>query len=251
MEFKNLHSQDTPLLIGNVWDVMSTQIVEKLGFQAIGTSSAAIANMLGYKDGEKMKFSELCYIVERIIKNTYLPLSVDIESGYSREPYEIAENIKTLANLGVVGINIEDSVVTKKRTLLDAALFSETLSTIKQQLKNDDMNIFINVRTDVFLLGCGNPVDETKKRIQLFERAGADGVFVPCIENEDDIQAITESSYLPINVMCTANLPDFKKLKELGVKRISMGDFLFANMYSHFENILKSVVKFQTFKSVF
>ncbi|MBU2760268.1 isocitrate lyase/PEP mutase family protein [Acidithiobacillus sulfurivorans] len=251
MEFKNLHNQDAPLLISNVWDAMSTQIVEKLGFQAIGTSSAAIANMLGYEDGEMMKFSELCYVVERIIANTYLPLTVDIESGYSREPYEIADNIKTLANLGVVGINIEDSVVTQKRTLLDAASFSETLSTIKQQLENDEVNIFINVRTDVFLLGRDNPVDETKKRIHLFEQAGADGVFVPCIENEDDIQAITKSSYLPLNVMCMPNLPDFKKLKELGVKRISMGNFLFDNMYNHFENTLSSVVKLQSFKSMF
>lgn len=251
MEFKNLHSQDTPLLISNVWDAMSTQIVEKFGFQAIGTSSAAIANMLGYEDGEKMKFTELCYVVERIIANTYLPLTVDIESGYSREPYEIADNIKTLANLGVVGINIEDSVVTQKRTLLDVAAFSETLSTIKQQLKNDEVNIFVNVRTDVFLLGCCNPVDETKKRIQQFEQAGADGVFVPYIENEDDIQAITESTCLPINVMCMPNLPGFKKLKDLGVKRISMGNFLFDNMYRHFENTLSSVVKLQSFKSVF
>jgi len=251
MEFKNLHSQDTPLLIGNVWDVMSTRIVEKLNFQAIGTSSAAIANMLGYRDGEEMKFSELCYIVERIIKNTNLPLTVDIESGYSREPYEIASNIKTLANLGVVGINIEDSVVTKERTLLDAKVFSKILSAIKQELKNDNINIFVNVRTDVFLLGCSNPVDETKKRIQLFEQAGAEGVFVPCIENEEDIQDITESTNLPINVMCMPNLPDFKTLSDLGVKRISMGNYMFANMYSHFEKTLELIVKSKTFKSVF
>ncbi len=251
MVFKNLHNHDAPLLIGNVWDAMSTQIVEKLGFQAIGTSSAAIANMLGYEDGEKLKFTELCYVVERIIANTCLPLTVDIESGYSREPHEIANNIKILANLGVVGINIEDSVITQNRTLLNAVPFSETISTIKQKLKNDDVNIFINVRTDVFLLGCENPVNETKKRIQIFEQAGADGVFVPCIENEDDIQAITESSNLPINVMCMPNLPDFKKLKDLGVKRISMGNFLFDNMYRHFENMLTSVVKSQSFKSVF
>ena len=251
MEFKNLHNQDNPLLICNVWDAKSAQIAERLGFQAIGTSSAAIAAMLGCEDGENMNFSDLYHVVERIFASTHLPLTVDIESGYSRKPYEIIENIKVLAKLGILGVNIEDSVVTQERTLLDAAVFAEALSTIKQQLKSGGMNIFVNVRTDVFLLGCDNPVEETKKRIRLFEQAGADGVFVPCVENEEDIHAITESTNLPINVMCMPNLPDFKKLKELGVKRISMGNFLFDNMHHHFENMLCSVVKTQSFKSVF
>ena len=83
--FEKLHRQTLPLLIGNVWDVPSAKIAELVGFQAIGTSSAAIAKMLGYEDGEEMTFSELSYIVERINANTQLPLSVDLEVGYSRD----------------------------------------------------------------------------------------------------------------------------------------------------------------------
>jgi 2-methylisocitrate lyase-like PEP mutase family enzyme len=94
MEFKNLHNQDKPLLIGNVWDVPSAKTAEKLNFKAIGTSSFAIAALLGYNDGEEMEFSELEYFVKRIASNTKLPLSVDLESGYSRDPKEIANNIK-------------------------------------------------------------------------------------------------------------------------------------------------------------
>ncbi len=251
MNFKSLHNQDSPFLICNVWDAMSAQIAEKYGFQAIGTSSSAIAAILGYEDGEKMSFPELCLIVKRITETTNLPLTVDIESGYSRNPFEIAENIKVLANMGVVGINIEDSVVDNKRKLIDVEVFSNTLCSIKESLKNSGIEVFINVRTDVFLMRVNNPVSEAIKRIHMYEANGADGVFLPCIENETDIQEITQCSALPINVMCMPNLPDFKKLKELGVRRVSMGDFLFKNMYNHFESTLNTVVDSQKFKSVF
>lgn len=251
MLFKNLHNQSDPLLICNVWDVASTKIAEKLGFQAIGTSSAAIAALLGYEDGENISFSELSYFVKRIIANTKLSLTVDLESGYSREPSEIAAHIIKLADLGVVGINIEDSIVNRERTLLNAQEFSKTISTIKRKLKNNNIDIFLNVRTVVFLLGHSNAVDETKKRMQSFEEAGADGIFIPCIEKEDDIKKITESSKLPINVMCMPNLPDFEKLNKLGVKRISMGNFLFDYMNKSLEQTLSKVVNSQSFNTIF
>lgn len=184
MDFKNLHSQNDPLLICNVWDAASAKIAEKLNFQAIGTSSAAIATLLGYKDGENMTFAELSYFVERITASTKLPLSVDLESGYSKDPSEIVKHIKKLASLGVVGINIEDSVVDKERMLLNAEEFAETVATIKERLQKDNTSIFINVRTDSFLLQQANALNETNRRIQLFEEAGADGIFIPFIEKQ-------------------------------------------------------------------
>jgi len=251
MEFKELHNQDNPLLICNVWDVASAKKAEKLNFKAIGTSSSAIAEMLGYKDGEKMSFSELEYIIKRITENTNLPLSVDLEAGYSRKPMEIINHIKRLVNLGVIGVNIEDSIVGKERTFLNAEQFAKTLLEIKNQLKKNNINIFINVRTDTFLLGHPNPIKETIKRIKLYEKSNIDGIFVPCIEKENDIKTIVKSTNLPINVMCMPNLPDFEKLKKLGVKRISMGNFLFDNMYNKFEQILSSVSTQNSFKPVF
>ena len=108
MNFKNLHEKETPLLICNVWDVESAKIAQQLNFKAIGTSSGAIATMLGYKDGEEISFNELEYIVGRITKTTNIPLTVDLEAGYSREPNKIVEHIKRFEQLGVVGVNIED-----------------------------------------------------------------------------------------------------------------------------------------------
>src|SRR5215831_10467112 len=100
-EFKQLHYQSTPLLIGNVWDVMSAKIFEQLGFKAIATSSAALARTMGYEDGEKIPFDLLLKMVERIIGNINIPLSVDIEGGYSRNISEIIRNIEKLHELGV------------------------------------------------------------------------------------------------------------------------------------------------------
>lgn len=251
MEFIELHNQKNPLLIGNVWDVPSTKTAEKLNFQAIGTSSSAIATLLGYNDGEEMAFSELEYIVKRIAMNTNLPLSVDMESGYSRKPKEIVNHIKRLWDIGVVGINMEDSIVDENRRQLNAEDFYKTLSSIKEELEKERIDIFVNVRTDTFLLEESNVVEETKRRIKLYEKAGANGIFTPCMENEEDIEKIVTSTTLPINVMCMPNLSSFDTLARLGVKRISMGNFLFNRMYDQFEEITKDVLSQKSFNSIF
>ncbi|WP_313581180.1 isocitrate lyase/phosphoenolpyruvate mutase family protein [Chishuiella sp.] len=251
MNFTELHQQNNPLLIANVWDIPSTKIAEELGFKAIGTSSAAIASLFGYNDGEDMSFSELEYMVKRIRATTQLPLSVDIESGYSDDTDTIANNIIKLVNLGIVGINIEDSKVNEKRELINAEKFAQQLLEIKTILRAENKNVFMNVRTDTFLLGVPNVIDETKKRIDLYTKAGADGIFVPCIENLEDIQEIVNYTRLPINVMCLPNLPDFEILKNLGVKRISMGNFLFDKMYQNFKELENDVLINKSFKSIF
>lgn len=251
MNFKELHQQDKPLLIGNVWDVPSTKIAEQLNFQAIGTSSSAIARLLGYNDGEEISFSELEYIIKRITLNTHLPLSVDLEAGYSRNPKTIVEHIKRLSNLGIVGINLEDSIVSQKRVLLSSDDFTNILSKIKTYLVKENLDTFVNIRTDTFILLQNDKLAETQRRIQVYQEAGADGIFVPCIEKEEDIKTIVASTSLPLNVMCMPKLPNFNTLTKLGVKRISMGNFMFDNMYNWFEQTAKNILKQQSFNSIF
>lgn len=251
MTFQNLHRQDTTLIIGNVWDVPSAKVAKKLNFQAIGTSSSAIASLLGYNDGEEMEFSELEYVVKRIASNVDLPLSVDLESGYGENPKQIADNIKRLANLGVVGINIEDSKVEGDRILLDAEDFSEKLKQTKKYLEKDNVDVFLNVRTDTFILLKEKVVKETILRIKLYQEAGANGIFTPCIEKVSDIQEVVNCTELPINVMCMPNLPNFDSLAQIGVKRISMGNFLFDKMYEQYEGSLQNVLLQKSFNSIF
>ncbi len=250
-QFTEFHNQDSPLLLGNVWDVNSALMFQKLGFKAIGTSSAAIAASLGYEDGEKMPFEDLLNIVKGIQLKVKIPLTVDIEGGYSRDIAAICENIKCLAELGVVGINLEDSVVTSQREILDAGEFSKIIGKITSYLSENNISIFLNVRTDSYIMELENPLEETLKRIKPYEEAGADGIFVPCITNEEDIEQVVESTKLPVNVMTMPDLPIFGVLTELGVKRISMGPFVYNSLMGEFEETIAAIMADQSFDALF
>lgn len=251
MNFKNLHKKENPVLICNVWDAESAKIAQQSGFKAIGTSSGAIATMLGYKDGEELSFDELAYIVDRIMKTVSIPLTVDLEAGYSRNPDQIVVHIKRLEQMGVVGINMEDSIVTEKRTILSTDKFSKTLGKVCTQLAQQKINLFLNVRTDSFLLGLSDPVEQTIERATKYAELGANGIFVPCIEKEEDIKVLIEHINLPLNVMCMPKLPNFKTLKNLGVKRISMGNFVYNKLSKLLLNELKTIQNNNSFQNLF
>ena len=133
-QFNQLHRQKSPLLLGNVWDVNSALTFQKLGFKAIGTSSAAIASSLGYEDGEKMPFEDLLKITKDIQDKIKIPLTIDIENGYSEHIDAVCKNIHSLANLNIAGINIEDSVVNSKRQILEPQEFAKKIKSIKKYL---------------------------------------------------------------------------------------------------------------------
>ncbi|MBK8109825.1 MAG: isocitrate lyase/phosphoenolpyruvate mutase family protein [Saprospiraceae bacterium] len=250
--FTQFHQQDRPLLIGNVWNVQSVRVFEKIGFQALATSSAAMAHALGYEDGQQLPFSELIYLINRIVKCTHLPLSVDLESGYGETSEEIIENIRVLHKMGVVGINLEDSKVENgERKLLDGISFSILLKKITSSLKNENINVFVNVRCDAFLIPHDKALTMAIKRIDLYEKAGADGIFLPGIISDDDIRAVVSSTQLPINVMCMPALPDFKVLTRLGVKRISMGNWVHDKIYETMEKIVDQIKNQQSFQPLF
>jgi len=251
MNFKELHNHSEPLLIGNVWDVSSTKKFQELNYQAVGTSSAAVASMLGYEDNGSMPFKELLWIVKRIAQATSLYLSVDLENGYANTPQELVDNIQNLIDLGVNGINIEDSIVKEKRKLIAPEQFAEKLQNISRYLSRTKQSLFVNARTDAFLLGRENALNETKQRISLYEKNGADGIFVPGITAEKDIAAIVQHTHLPVNVMCMPELPPFQTLKNLRVKRISMGNFLHQNIYDKLGENIQAILKYKSFNPIF
>ncbi len=251
-KFIQLHENDTPLLLGNVWDAISALSFEKAGYEAIGTSSAAIANSLGYEDGEEMSFDELLSIVKIITTTVKIPLTVDMEAGYSRNINEIIKNIETLSKNDVIGINIEDSItINKKSTIQDANDFAKIIKKIKLHLLINNIDMFLNVRTDSYILGLDNAKNETIKRIKLYENAGADGIFVPYITNTNEIREIVESNTVPINVMAMPELESFDKLQKAGVKRISMGPFVYSNLKENLEAGIRTIKKDQSFKALF
>lgn len=226
--FKQLHYADKPLFLPNAWDAKSARVFEQCGFKAIATSSAAVANALGYEDGEQIPFDELFFVVKRIAASTKALLTVDIEGGFGAEVHTICENIYRLGHLGVAGINIEDSVVEAgKRGLVDAGEFANRIAKIKEYCRTHDVEIFINLRTDPYLLGIDDRFEETLKRIETYNATGADGVFIPCLTDTNEMRELTARTPLPVNVMAMPNLPGFADLKDAGIRRISMGPFMF------------------------
>lgn len=252
MNFAESHNQPDPLIIANIWDAASAVAAQEAGYQVLGTSSAAIASTLGYEDGQGMPFDELFYMVTRIQAVSSLPLSVDVEAGYGDSAEEIADNIRRLAQTGVSGVNLEDSrVINGGRQLDDVSDFSRNLRTICTALRSENYSLFLNIRTDTYLLKYENALQETILRGQSYKAAGADGLFVPCLTSEKDISLIAEATGLPLNVMCMPSLPSFDRLKLAGVSRISMGNFVHSAMQSNLTDVMQAIRTRQTFEGLF
>ncbi len=249
--FQGLHQGPAPLLIGNVWDVTSARVFEQNGFKAIATSSSALANTFGYSDGENLPFELLLTMAKQIVQSVQIPFSVDIEAGYSRTADGIVQHIERLHAAGVAGVNIEDTLPGDTRSLQTLDDFQKVLSAVANHLSRNGVQVFINVRTDGFLLGMETALAETLARIKAFESAGAHGIFVPCITQEKDIAAVVAATKLPINVMAMPNLPSFDALAKLGVKRISMGTAVHKFLYSKLSKTIQDIQKSGSFKDLF
>lgn len=249
--FSQLHQQTEPFLLGNIWDVNSAHIFEAAGYKAIGTSSHALASSFGYDDGENLPFDVILRVARRVTETVKIPFTVDIEGGYSDSAAGIAAHIKMLYEAGVAGVNLEDTLAKPTRRLRSAEEFKQLLVEITDRLEQENVKIFLNVRTDAFLLGLPNALDETISRINIYENTGIHGIFVPCVALAEDIRTITRETILPVNVMCMPALPDFNTLKSLNVKRISMGPFLFNKMTAQTGILAKNVVEAQSFAPLF
>lgn len=241
--FSHLHRQNSPLLLANVWNAKSAQIAESCGFKAVATSSGAIAESLGYKDGEQISFNELLYIVDRIKRSISIPLSVDIERGYSDDIDVLNKNIQKLINIGVVGINLEDAQ--------GEDIYLKKLNSIKNYLAKTNQKLFINARTDSFLQKLPSPLETTIRRAKRYRESGADGLFVTGIQNPRIIKEIVLSTPLPVNVVGFSKTATISTLTECGVKRISMAVFLYKATYRRTEIIAKEILNNQSLNILF
>jgi len=139
--FSQLHQNATPLLLGNIWDVNSAKIFEASGYKAIGTSSQAVATSLGYEEGEKIPFDSLLQFAHRVVEVTSIPFSVDVEGGYSRSLEGIIANVTKLHDVGVVGINLEDTIAGATRQLLSVGEFQKILLAVANHISKNNLKI--------------------------------------------------------------------------------------------------------------
>jgi len=249
--FKKLHNGSKLFILPNAWDAQSAIIFEESNYPAVGTSSSAVAAALGYKDGENMSFPEYLFVIQRISASVKVPVTIDIEMGYGKSVETIYSNLQRLIEAGVVGINIEDSQINNgTRSLKDAKEFAKMIDRLKTQLTNSHESLFINVRCDTFILNMKDAIAETIQRVKLYESAGADGIFLPCISNEGDIQKVVSTTKLPLNAMVIPGLPTLERMSELGVKRLSMGPFLHGATYKKAKELAKEVIESNSVKSI-
>jgi 2-methylisocitrate lyase-like PEP mutase family enzyme len=234
-QFNQQHHSSNLLFLGNAWDLLSALTLEKAGFQAIGTTSWGIANSLGLKDGELVNFDQHLRIIKIITEHVSIPVSADIEAGYGEDTDTIVKNVLRTADIGVAGINIEDSFK-KQRGLRDISQHARLLLEIRTALdQHGYKDFFINARTDTYLQK-DNSLLETIERGKAYEESGASGFFVPGVILDSDIHDIATQVKAPLNVLSLPGLTNCNKLKSLGVRRFSFGNALSDKIIGVMEN---------------
>ena len=217
--FRALHVAGTPLLLANAWDAVTARVVEQAGAAAVATSSAAVANALGWSDGGALPRDEMVAAVRRIARVIALPLSADIEAGYGSTPEAVADTAEQVLDAGAVGINLEDGSDPPE-------LLAAKIGAARARARQRGLDLFINARTDVYLRGLAAgdaAVEETLRRLRLYRQAGADGAFVPVLVDPAQIRTIVAACEMPLNVMVVPGLADVATLAAAGVARISLG----------------------------
>ena len=220
-----LHHASEVLVLVNVWDVVSARIVENAGAKAIATSSAAIAFTLGYPDGEHISRQEMLEAVARIAAAVSLPVSADLEAGYSDSIHEIKQLVHEIIASGAVGLNLEDGA-RQPGHLRPLDLQLEKIRTIHQISLRVGVPLVINARTDAYLRQVGEPATrfaETVRRGRAYREAGADCIFVIGVHEPQTIADLVKEIGGPINILAGPQTPSIPELEKLGVARVSVG----------------------------
>jgi 2-methylisocitrate lyase-like PEP mutase family enzyme len=212
--FAALHHAEEPLLLPNAWDCASARALAGQGFPAIGTTSLGVAAAAGLPDGAAATRAETLRLA-RALGSEPLLLSVDAEGGFSDDPDEVAEFARELHAGGVVGINLEDGLGPADRHAAKIAAVKEAVP-----------GLFVNARTDTHWLGDGDATD-TFARLDAYQQAGADGVFVPGLTDLRQIAALVRHLHAPLNVLYSPGGPAVSHLADAGARRISLGSLLY------------------------
>jgi len=220
--FHRLHHEGV-LILPNAWDVASARLVEEAGAAAVATTSAGVSWSLGVADGGHLDGERALEVTARIVGAVDVPVTADIETGYGDSLEQLAATIRAVLAAGAVGVNIEDAAGTGLRDQADQV---ERIAAVRAAADVAGSALFINARTDVYLLGLGDPADRLRaavRRAEAYVAAGADGVFVPGVVDSSTIGQLAAAAPAPLNVMVAPGAPSVAELAELGVRRVSVG----------------------------
>jgi 2-methylisocitrate lyase-like PEP mutase family enzyme len=224
--FAQLHDAGAPLRLVNVWDVVSAQVAEHAGAQALGTSSFAVALAHGYPDGEAVPWPEVRELVADIVDAVGVPVTVDIEAGRGTAPDAVATTVADVVAAGAVGVNLEDSVPAKPGTLFGIEEQCARIAAARQAADAGSVHRFVNARCDVWFgaeVAPDEKVSSGRRRARAYVDAGADGIFLPGLVDADDLRTMVDAIEVPVNVMLWPGLPAIGELQAVGVRRVSQG----------------------------
>ncbi len=227
--FRNLHTRPGLFVMPNPWDAGTARLLADLGFEAIATSSAALAWTLARPDatGEVTRDDAIAHA--RVLADASgLPVNGDFESGYGNTPAEVAETIRRAIDAGVAGCSVEDKDQSTG-TLYPPDEALRRFAAAKEAVIKSGSDFVLTGRCEVFFVKhAGDPLAEALRRLKTYEAAGADVVYAPGVTKETEVRAIVEAAKVPVNVIGGLGgiSNDFAALERLGVKRISIGSGL-------------------------
>jgi 2-methylisocitrate lyase-like PEP mutase family enzyme len=225
--FRALHQAPGAFVIPNPWDAGSARVLAGLGFRALATSSGASAGVLGRRDGQVTR-DEMLVHARSIVAATELPVSADMEKGFGDAPAIVAETVRLAAEAGLVGGSIEDATGDKDRPQYDIGHATERIAAAVDAARALPFAFTLTARAENFLRG--NPdLDDTIRRLQAFERAGADVLFAPGLPDLAAVRAVCGAVSKPVNFMVGIRGKSFTvaDLEAAGVKRISLATSLY------------------------
>lgn len=222
--FRALHQSSSLFLIPNPFDAGSARILTGLGFEALATSSGAAAGTFGKKDG-KLAREEALAAVRTIVRATDLPVSGDLENGFGDKPAVAAETILLGAQAGLVGGSIEDAT---PGAIYDFGLSVERIAAAVEAARSLPFPFTLTARAENYLRGNPN-LDDTIKRLQAYEKAGADVLFAPGLPDLASVHAVCSALSKPVNFMAGMKGKTFSvaDLASAGVRRVSLAASLY------------------------
>lgn len=225
-QLRKRHQGPRILILANAWDVISARIVEDLGFPAVATTSAGVAAVLGYPDGQRIPRKEMLEMVGRIARAVNVSVTADLEAGYCTTPAEMAEMTREVVAAGAVGLNFEDMTGDDESSQVEIGLQMEKIAAVREASAAAGVSLVINARTDVYLMPIGpaeTRFERTVERLRAYRKAGADCVFAPGIRDAETIGKLVRAIDAPLNILLQPGGPSVAELERLGVARASIG----------------------------
>ncbi|MGH8148459.1 MAG: isocitrate lyase/PEP mutase family protein [Steroidobacteraceae bacterium] len=226
-QLRALHQGGKVFVIANAWDGASARILTQLGFPALATSSGASAATLGRLDG-KVTCEEALAHARVIVEATSLPVSADLEKGFGDAPEAVARTIGLAAQAGLAGCSIEDATGDRAQPLYDLGLATERVAAAVEAARALDLPFQLTARSEGFLRGRPD-LDDTIRRLQAFERAGADVLFAPGLPDLETVRTLCSAVAKPVNFMAGIPGKSFTvaELAAAGVRRVSLATSLY------------------------